>query len=111
MLGSISSAHAHAVLTSSVPKSNAVVKVLPEFVFVEFNENLMTIGEKNPNQITVVNDKKKRVDLGGSIVGGARVSTKLKPGLVAGKYQVSYRIVSEDGHVVTGKFNFTYKPA
>ena len=106
----INNAQAHAVLMLTNPKANSVVKVLPEFIFAEFNENLMTIGDKNPNQITVLNSKNKRVDNGESLVGGARVSTRLKPGLVAGKYLVSYRIVSEDGHIVNGKFSFYYKP-
>jgi methionine-rich copper-binding protein CopC len=106
----INPASAHAQLTDSNPGVNMIIKTLPEFVWVEFDGNLMVFGGKNPNVITVLDSKKKRVDIGGSFVGGARLSTKLKTGLKAGRFQVSYRVVSEDGHPVSGNYYFTYKP-
>jgi methionine-rich copper-binding protein CopC len=30
--------------------------------------------------------------------------------LPAGKYLVTYRVVSEDGHPIEGSYSFTYKP-
>jgi methionine-rich copper-binding protein CopC len=103
-------ASAHAQLTTSLPAQNQIVKTLPKLIWIEFDGDLMTFGDKNPNEIKVLNAKLKRVDLGGTIVGGARLSTKLKSGLLPGKYQVRYRIVSEDGHPVEGNFSFTYRP-
>lgn len=103
-------ASAHAQLTTSLPTQNQIVKILPKLIWIEFDGDLMTFGDKNPNEIKVLNAKLKRVDLGGTIVGGARISTKLKSGLPPGKYQVRYRIVSEDGHPVEGNFSFTYRP-
>jgi methionine-rich copper-binding protein CopC len=103
-------ANAHAQLTDSNPGVNKTVKSLSEFVWVEFDGNLMVFGGKNPNVITVTDVKKNRVDAGGSIVGGARLSTRIKQGLKPGKYLVSYRVVSEDGHPVQGSFSFTYMP-
>ena len=106
----IQNANAHAQLTSSVPRKNQTIKVLPGLVWLEFDGNLLSFGDKQINRLTVTNAKKVRVDVGGSIVGGARISTKLKTGLPHGKYLVSYRIVSEDGHPVAGSYSFTYKP-
>jgi methionine-rich copper-binding protein CopC len=103
-------AHAHAQVTSSVPAKNQTVKVLPSLVWLEFDGDLLSFGDKQMNTITVTNSIKKRVDIGGPIVGGARISTRLKAGLPAGKYLVSYRVVSEDGHPVEGSYSFTYKP-
>ena len=103
-------AHAHAQLTESFPLQNKVVKALPKYIWVEFDGDLMTFGDKNPNVITVTDSKMKRVDIAGSIAGGARVSTQLKSGLKPGRYKVSYRIVSEDGHPVQGSYFFTYRP-
>jgi methionine-rich copper-binding protein CopC len=103
-------AHAHAQLNSSVPAKNQTVKVLPNLVWLEFDGDLLSFGGYEINRISVTDSKKLRVDIGGSIVGGARISTKLKPGLPPGKYSVTYRIVSEDGHPVEGSFFFTYKP-
>lgn len=110
ILSHTESANAHAQLTSSVPRKNQTVKLLPNLVWLEFDGDLITLDGKAVNELTVTNSKKVRVDIGGSIVGGARISTKLKPGLPSGKYMVSYRIVSEDGHPVDGSFSFTYKP-
>jgi methionine-rich copper-binding protein CopC len=103
-------ANAHAQLTDSNPGVNKTVKSLSEFVWVEFDGNLMVFGGKHPNVITVTDAKKNRVDAGGSIVGGARLSTRIKQGLKPGKYLVFYRVVSEDGHPVQGSFSFTYMP-
>ena len=110
VLSHTESANAHAQLTSSVPRKNQTIKMLPNLVWLEFDGDLITLDGKAVNELTVTNSKKVRVDIGGSIVGGARISTKLKPGLPSGKYMVSYRIVSEDGHPVDGSFSFTYKP-
>jgi methionine-rich copper-binding protein CopC len=104
------SANSHAQLTSSNPKKNQIVKALPSLVWLEFDGELLSFGDKQIHKITVTNSIKKRVDSGGPIVGGARISTKLKTGLPAGKYLVSYRVVSEDGHPIEGSYSFTYKP-
>jgi methionine-rich copper-binding protein CopC len=106
----VQNANAHAQLSSSVPAKNQIVKVLPSLVWLEFDGDLLSFGDKQIHKITVTNSRKKRVDIGGPIVGGARISTKLKAGLPAGKYLVSYRVVSEDGHPVEGSYSFTYKP-
>lgn len=103
-------ANAHAQLNISVPKKNQIVNVLPNLVWIEFDGDLLNFGEKQINEITVTNSRKVRVDIGGSIVGGARISTRLKPRLPSGKYFVTYRIVSEDGHPVKGSYSFTYMP-
>ncbi len=104
------SANAHAQLTSSNPKKNEVIKTLPSLVWLEFDGDLLSFGDKQIHKLTVTNSKKVRVDIGGPIVGGARISTKLKAGLPAGKFLISYRIVSEDGHPVEGSFSFTFSP-
>jgi methionine-rich copper-binding protein CopC len=103
-------AHAHAQVTSSVPAKNQIVRVLPSLVWLEFDGDLLSFGDTQIHKITVTNSKKIRIDIGGPIVGGARISTKLKASLPAGKYLVSYRIVSEDGHPVEGSYSFTYTP-
>jgi methionine-rich copper-binding protein CopC len=104
------SADAHAQLSLSNPTKNQIVRTLPSLVWLEFDGDLLSFGGKQIHKITVTNSRKKRVDIGGPIVGGARISTKLKAGLPAGKYFVSYRVVSEDGHPVEGSYTFSYKP-
>jgi methionine-rich copper-binding protein CopC len=109
-LAGMQSADAHAQLSSSNPTKNQIVRTLPSLVWLEFDGDLLSFGDKQIHKITVTNSRKKRVDIGGPIVGGARISTKLKAGLPAGKYFVSYRVVSEDGHPVKGSYTFSYKP-
>lgn len=106
----IQNANAHAQLSSSFPTKNQTVKVAPSLLWLEFDGDLLSFGDKQIHRLTVTNAKKVRVDIGGPIVGGARISTKLKAGLPSGKYLVSYRVVSGDGHPVAGSFSFTYRP-
>lgn len=109
-IAGVQNASAHAQLTSSNPPKNQTIRTLPPIVWLEFDGNLMILGEKLVNRISVTNSKKVVVSTGEALVGGARISSKLKPGLPPGKYLVTYRIVSEDGHPVEGSFSFTYKP-
>ena len=106
----IQNANAHAQLSSSFPTKNQTLKIAPSLVWLEFDGDLLNFEKQQIHRLTVTNAKKVRVDIGGPIVGGARISTKLKSGLPSGKYFVSYRIVSEDGHPVSGSYLFTYKP-
>ena len=110
LLFGVQAAQAHSQLTSSVPTRNQFVTTLPPLVWLEFDEHLMSVGSTSINRLTVVNSKNIRVDVGGTVVKGARISTKLKTGLTPGKYRVFYRIVSEDGHPVEGSYAFTYRP-
>jgi methionine-rich copper-binding protein CopC len=105
-----SSAFGHAQLTDSNPARGKTINVMPDLIWVEFDGNLMVFGDKNPNVIKVTDSKNKRVDSGGSLVGGARLSTHIKQVIKAGRYLISYRVVSEDGHPVEGSFYFYYKP-
>lgn len=105
----IQNASAHAQVTSRNPTKNQIIKTLPSLVWIEFNGDLLSFGDKQINKITVTNSRKVLVSTGESIVGGARISTKLKPGLAPGRYFVTYRVVSEDGHPVQGSYSFTYK--
>ncbi|MFE3119216.1 copper resistance CopC family protein [Streptomyces niveus] len=44
-------------------------------------------------------------------VTGRTVTLPVKPGLPAGSYTVGYRVVSADGHPVTGSYRFTVEEA
>lgn len=106
----IQNANAHAQLTSSFPGKNQIITSVPTLVWLEFDGDLLQFDKREVNKITVTNNKNQKVDFGGTIVGGARISTKIKSTLTAGKYLITYRIVSEDGHPVQGSLSFIYKP-
>lgn len=109
-LAGMNSALAHAQVTKMVPSRNQVISVWPQLIWIEFDGDLMLFGDKNPNSIIVTDARKNRIDIGNPIIGGARISTKTKLQIKSGKYKVSYRVVSDDGHVVTGSYAFTYSP-
>ena len=106
----IPSANAHAQLDSSYPAKNQVIYRIPTFIWLEFDGNLISFGEKSIHRLVVTNSKNQKVSVGKVIVGGPRISTKIKAVLPPGKYLISYRIVSEDGHPVEGSFSFIFRP-
>lgn len=55
-------------------------------------------------------DAAQRADTAPKLSGmGAKLSLPLKPGLKPGNYAVLWRILSDDGHVVTGQSVFSVK--
>ena len=102
-------AQAHAALESTVPAKGAVVAKTTNKVTMHFGEDILVIKGKNPNSILVSDSRGKKVSFGTTIISGANISSALKAPLSPGKYTVKYRVVSADGHVVTGSYTFTVK--
>lgn len=102
-------ANAHAQVVQTNPVKGSAVLVSPSLVWIEYDGNLLELDEKKINSLTVTDSKGKRVDNSKTISAGARVSTKIKGVLEIGKYQVKYRVVSEDGHPVQGSYFFSVK--
>ncbi|MEY3677740.1 MAG: hypothetical protein RL351_967 [Actinomycetota bacterium] len=97
-------AFAHAQLVGAFPKANAKVSQAASQVKLTFDDDLIALGDSN--QITVTNSKKQRVDNAKSVVVGNQLSVGLKK-LKFGKYKVSYRALSADGHPITASYSFT----
>ena len=95
---------AHSSLVSAIPAKNAVLTEFPSEVSLTFNESLLEIGNENPNKVEVVNS------MGDLLSGVAKVSGPVisVPVQITGndEYQVSYRVVSADGHVIEGSYKF-----
>jgi methionine-rich copper-binding protein CopC len=98
-------ASAHAQLVSANPKSKSVVYSLPKQVRLMFSDDLIELAEGN--QIQVTDPKGKRIDTGENILLGNQLSTGLKKSVLLGRYTVTYRVLSEDGHPVSAKYFFT----
>ena len=105
----IPGAEAHSLLLNSSPSKGSTVSTSPKSVWIEFNENLLQLDEKKINTLTVLDSKSARVDNSKFVITGMRITTKIKSVLKKGKYQVKYRVVSEDGHPVQGSFFFFVK--
>ncbi len=100
-------ASAHAVVTASAPADDEQLDHAPSRVEVGLDAKPATT-EGDP--IAVFDPHGRRVDLGDARTedGGKRLGVSLAATeLPAGTYQVVYRIVSADSHVVFGRFSFT----
>jgi methionine-rich copper-binding protein CopC len=95
-------ATAHAALVSSSPPDGAVVETLPDAVELTFSEAVAT-----PAYVVVTDPHGRTVSAGEAQVTDASVSQPTRQSDEQGEYSVDYRIVSADGHPVTGNLRFT----
>jgi methionine-rich copper-binding protein CopC len=99
-------AFAHAQLTAASPKANAVLTKAPTQIKLTFDDDLISL--ESSNRIEVTNSKGLRVDADNSSVLGNQLTVSLKK-LAAGKYKVSYRVLSADGHPLAATYYFSIK--
>jgi methionine-rich copper-binding protein CopC len=103
-LGPATSAWAHSVLVSMSPAVGSTVAVAPTEVVLTFDEAVQDVGDA----VLVTAPDGTRVDDGQPVISGATVTERLKPLPVVGRYSVTYRVVSDDGHPVTRTLAFTF---
>lgn len=97
-------AAAHTALANSDPGKDATVTTAPAAIVLTFNEDI------NPAFASViVSSADGRNWISGSPrVEGPRLTSAVGPGRPGnGVYTVGYRVVSADGHPVTGSYKFT----
>lgn len=97
-------ASAHTELASSTPANGAVLATAPAAVSFTFDEPLLP----GVDTISINDADGQNVSSTSVEPRGNTVSTNWPAGLPAGTYQVAYRIVSGDGHPVTGAITFSY---
>ncbi|MDX3107743.1 copper resistance CopC family protein [Nonomuraea angiospora] len=96
-------AQAHNVLVSSDPKDGATLPAAPAQVTLVFDQAV----RQGYAQVGVTGPDGSSWADGAAEVAAERVSVRVKPLPSAGAYTVGYRILSADGHPVTGKITFT----
>jgi methionine-rich copper-binding protein CopC len=110
--GRATPAAAHARVTGSAPAAGAVMTTPPTEVSLVLDAKPATV-EGDPLQVFAPDGR--RVDTGGATVSDdARTLTvPLDPGLAlpAGEYQLLYRVVSADTHVIAGRLTFSAEHA
>ncbi|GGO71013.1 copper resistance CopC family protein [Nonomuraea cavernae] len=94
---------AHNVLVSSDPKDGATLSASPERITLVFDQSV----RRGYAQIGVTGADGSSWADGAATVAAERVSVKVRPLPPGGAYVVGYRILSADGHPVTGKITFT----
>ena len=97
-------AHAHAHLKDAQPAEGSVMKAAPPTIVLKFSE---------PARLTALTVQKegeaeqKVTPLPSA--PAAEVSVPV-PKLAPGKYEVNWRVVSDDNHIMSGKLHFTVDP-
>ena len=102
---SMPAASAHTSLVSSSPSNNAVLKVSPKEIKLTFTEKLVILAGKPINRITLQDAKAKTIALPRAQIKANTMSVSL-PVLNKGNYTARYRVVSGDGHPVSGTIKF-----
>ncbi|GAA1249518.1 copper resistance protein CopC [Pseudonocardia aurantiaca] len=100
-------AFAHARLESTDPADGASLATGPERVSLTFSDPMSA----DFNTITVVGPDNARYETGSITAQNNTVSIGVGPLGPAGRYEIGYRVVSEDGHPVTGSVAFTLTAA
>ncbi|UKD55977.1 copper resistance protein CopC [Amycolatopsis sp. FU40] len=97
-------AEAHSFLESSSPAKDSAIAAGPAKIVRTFNGPL----DSGFTELSALGpDGKTPWESGAHTVAGADLSAPVKPLGPAGKYTVDYRIVSADGHPVSGSYSFT----
>lgn len=96
-------AAAHASLTSANPEDGAELDEVPDGVVLTFNENITDLG----TDIVIAGPDGEDAAGGETEIDGAEVTRQLGDGLTAGRYDVTWRAVSADGHPIDGVLSFT----
>jgi copper transport protein len=101
--GALAFAHSH--LVKADPADGAVVKVAPARFVLSFNE---------PAKLTMLALKKdaEAARKVGPLPTEPSAQIEIPaPKLEAGKYVLTWRVISNDGHVMPGKLSFTVGPS
>lgn len=97
-------ASAHAALVSTTPEQGSVIGSSPTRVTLTFNEPVRVI----PGKTQVIAPDGKRVNTGDPVASGGALSLDVRVAdRPLGTYLVSYRIISADGHPLSGGFMFS----
>jgi methionine-rich copper-binding protein CopC len=100
-------ASAHARLVSISPSDGTTAATPPSQVVITFSEDLLATAVR----IEVKDAGGKTVTDGAPVVTGAVATQPLAGVLESGRYAVTYRVVSKDGHPVSGSTTFTVASA
>lgn len=103
-----SHASAHTSLIASNPTNGSMLETFPTSITLEFSEPFLTIGQANSNYFEIRDEFDRAIDLEKIEVAGAVMTAKVADGSKRnGRFEVRYRAVSSDGHVIRGSLTFS----
>lgn len=96
-------AYAHDELVGSDPADGAIVSVLPRLITLHFEEPPVA----GYTQVRVAGPSGIFVNSAAATTNGSDVSISIQQVSARGLYTVSFHILSDDGHAVSGAIHFT----
>jgi methionine-rich copper-binding protein CopC len=100
-----SAAWAHAFLDEATPRVGSTVSTAPSEVVLRFTQDL----EPAFSTVTITDASGQRVDTGKPTFSSNIIHVPLRE-IGAGKYRVTWRVLSVDTHTTEGAFNFGVGP-
>ncbi|MDO9380145.1 MAG: copper resistance protein CopC [Nocardioidaceae bacterium] len=101
VVGGAAPAGAHAVLVSSDPVDGATMAAEPSEVSLTFNEPV-----SSPAYLVVESPDGTELTSGEAEVVDGTVSHQVRASGQAGRYRLAYRVVSADGHPISGTLHY-----
>lgn len=96
-------AQAHAQLVESTPAHGEALQVPPSDITMLFSEDLLELG----GAVLVADSSEESWSEGDIVYDGPRVKVNMRSGMPDGRYEVRWRVVSADGHPISGVLSFT----
>lgn len=104
LFATVGPAMAHDELTTSSPSQGQVLEKAPETLELTFSGNILNLG----HEIRVTDSTGRDVTRGTMVVKDKTVSQPLNDGGTADEtYTVTWRVVSQDGHPIEGKYSYS----
>ncbi|MFD5226029.1 copper resistance protein CopC [Microbacterium sp. NPDC058342] len=104
-------ASAHDVIVSSSPAADEQLTAAPEQIVLTFSNDLLALEENNGTAMTVVDSDGEDWVAGDPVVAADTVTVPLEAGMPNGEYQVTWKVVSSDGHPTSGEYAFSVAAA
>jgi methionine-rich copper-binding protein CopC len=102
---SITASTAHTSVVKTTPTYKSTLTELPSEIAIEFSEELMTIESQKINTIEMLHPDGSKIKITSLSVNKSTLTAKLPvANYVDGTYIVNYRVVSADGHSVSGSY-------
>ncbi|MFM1952755.1 MAG: hypothetical protein RJA33_1549 [Actinomycetota bacterium] len=99
-------AFAHTSVVTTTPLYKSTLTEMPSQISIEFSDELMKIGDKEVNTISVEAPDKSDLLISAIAIDKNLITATLPKGEYQdGTYLVSYRVVSADGHPVSGSYS------
>jgi hypothetical protein len=104
LVGAAGSASAHSALIGTIPADGETLATAPAAITLQFNEEPLD----GMVDVAITDAAGAMVATSTAAVEGVEVAIPWPGTIGAGDYTVAYRVVSADGHPITGTFTFTY---